>query len=371
MSIMEYFRKKARRGSPSGSSSADDSTRESRKDSKKDKGGKSSKKDKKAAKKKEGKSSLKDKLKSSFESSDPGSPPPFRHAASATGSLCSGPGSTSPVLPRVASGPGSLAVPTGGARIRSSSFDTSTLRHGESDNTLKVPTHSRRSASFDAAYNSGGSTSEDCTSDREAPPSSTFLGLPKYYRRRPLEIPRLCIHCLHLEAMSSAEGSPASEASDTFRYDHQVSFVAGSQSSGSEWEGDSGDDDEDRNTPRDILLSRTKGITLCVTPSDSDDALVPIDPSLIEQANLDEGVITLQVPILKPRSSSLDAGYLQPGSEDRRASLDFLQIPKQPRSTSVDVNLPTEESGHYQAYTSQSKRWVTITIQNCASNILC
>ena len=53
----------------------------------------------------------------------------------------------------------------------------------------------------------------------------------------------------------------------------------------------------------------------------------------------------------------MDASYLQPGVfDDRRASLDvdMLDIPKQPRSSSVEVSLPTEESSHYKAITSPS-----------------
>ena len=71
--------------------------------------------------------------------------------------------------------------------------------------------------------------------------------------------------------------------------------------------------------------------------------------------------VTLQVPLFKPRSSSLDVQYnieLHAGnggsSDDRRSSCEqLLSVEgdpyKQHRSTSVDVNLPTEGSTDYKA----------------------
>lgn len=71
--------------------------------------------------------------------------------------------------------------------------------------------------------------------------------------------------------------------------------------------------------------------------------------------------VTLQVPLFKPRSSSLDVQYnieLHAGnggsSDDRRSSCEQLLSDdgdpyKQQRSTSVDVSLPTEGSTDYKA----------------------
>ena len=134
------------------------------------------------------------------------------------------------------SGP-TLAVPYI-PRIRSSSFDTSTLHHEEqdSDNTLVVP-ESQRSKSFDASYSG---SSEENTSDKDTS-SSIFLALPKYYRRRSLEIPKLCIHCVHLEALSSQETSPTSPGGAKFDIDK----LRCSNFNYDSWDDFSSDDDYD------------------------------------------------------------------------------------------------------------------------------
>ncbi len=251
-------------------------------------------------------------------------------------------------------GASSLSVPNQ-HRLRSSSFDTSTLHHEEetlaAENYLQVP-----GAGQSVDY---GDTSEEANSDKENQYLSFLLGLPKYYRRRSLEIPKLCIHCVHLESLSSGEASPASVGSfdyedDTSRENRVVNsaYMTGSisDSNSDDWEEES-DDDEDLEYN---LLKSSKGILLTVTPSGSEEA-IPVDPSLAEIIDENEGVITLKVPIFKPRSSSMDAAYLQPGScDERRCSMDpdYLNVPQQARSSSVDVNLPTKESPRYSAIAS-------------------
>lgn len=65
--------------------------------------------------------------------------------------------------------------------------------------------------------------------------------------------------------------------------------------------------------------------------------------------------VTLQVPVLKQhRSSSMDATYSTVPSDDMRRSSwgeERLDVPKQNRSSSIDVNLPTEEDSTYHAVT--------------------
>ena len=51
----------------------------------------------------------------------------------------------------------------------------------------------------------------------------------------------------------------------------------------------------------------------------------------------------------------MDAAYApMVGYDERRGSLDpeMLDVPKQPRSSSVDVSLPTSETRRYKAITS-------------------
>ena len=76
----------------------------------------------------------------------------------------------------------------------------------------------------------------------------------------------------------------------------------------------------------------------------------------------------LQVPLVKPRSSSLDGAAStlmlsgggcgpgggdgeHPGDERRSSCENLLSVEKQQRSTSVDVSLPTSENRAYRAIT--------------------
>ncbi len=252
----------------------------------------------------------------------------------------------------------SLEVPDNSSRIRSSSFDTSTLGRGgeeeEEDNTLQVPSNSRRSRSFDATYSGGSTSDEGASPDRDATGTSSFLGIPKYYRRRSAEIPKLCIHCVHLEALSemgsSQETSPTSLGGSDFDLD-KCEEKKDYWSSDSEIE-DLTDDESFGSAEKFVP------ITLSVTPTDSEEAIVlSRAASGSEKMGTVGTASTLEVPHVKPRSASMDASYLQPGMlDDRRASLDvdMLDIPKQARSSSVEVSLPTEESSHYRAITSPS-----------------
>ena len=117
-----------------------------------------------------------------------------------------------------------LDVPISPPRYRSSSFDTTRMQshcdeedEGTSlDHRLQVPIHSSRSKSFDAAYCAGSSSTSEDISDKDTPSRvSSFLNIPKYYKRRSLEIPRLCIHCVHLETLSQ-ETSPTSPSHFTY-----------------------------------------------------------------------------------------------------------------------------------------------------------
>ena len=257
----------------------------------------------------------------------------------------------------------SLEVPDANPRIRSSSFDTSSFEHervgdDDEDNMLQVPSTNRRSRSFDATYNGGSTSDEGASSDRETSGYSSFLSIPKYYRRRSMEIPKICIHCVHMEALSemgsSQETSPTSPGGS--RFDLNKCGVAKDY-----WSSDSDTDDI---TDDDSFGSNERfiPITLSVTPTDSEEAIV-ISSTMVGNSCGDTiptphlNTTTLEVPHVKPRSASMDASYLQPGVfDDRRASLDvdMLDIPKQPRSSSVEVSLPTEESSHYKAITSPS-----------------
>ena len=256
-------------------------------------------------------------------------------------------------------------------RIRSSSFDVSRLQRCEDedegtsmDHTLQVPTHGARSKSFDAAYcNQGGSssTSEE-TSDKETTNRvSSFLNIPKYYKRRSLEIPRLCIHCVHLETLSQ-EASPTSPSH--FSYSSKNSSLCTTDSFDST-DGDPDDDcvtiSPDVSDNEAFTESRPLTSPSILTPPVAVTRALNVAERIqqSEMSNCFQDVVTLQVPILKPRSSSMDAAYMQNGCcDDRRCSLgaDLLDVPVQPRSSSVDVSLPTEKSAHYTAIPSKKSK---------------
>ena len=283
-----------------------------------------------------------------------------------------------------------LQVPTL-PRIRSSSFDSSSLHQLEmSDNegghTLQVPenpTKTRRKKSFQF-YGGSGSTSDEYGSDKEQ--VTNLLDVPKYFRRRSLEIPRLCIHCVHLEALSassSQEPSPTSPGEEFGLTDGPVyGFIYSSseddddssgEGEGEEEEGDSGDEASNptlppvRSLPKEAFAYGSTEIKCYIEESENgegEEGKTESTPHrsrreslFINGESIDEGnaVITLKVPMLKPRSSSLDAGYrnLHGAGDERRASMDtdLLDVPITQRSSSVDVSLPTE-TDTYKAMTA-------------------
>ncbi len=254
----------------------------------------------------------------------------------------------------------SLEVPDIGIRGRSSSFDTSSLDHEkevDEENMLRIPEANRRSRSFDASY-SGGSTSDDGASDNEKP-SMSFLSIPKYYRRRSLEIPKICIHCVHIEALAEAESSRENSPTTLIgghKFDLDKSVIDNDY-----WTSDSGseeDETDDESCGSSGGGERYIPITLSVTPTDSEEAIIISSTMVAGNKPTYAMNNTLEVPLVKQRSSSMDAAYLQPGiMDDRRASLDvdmMLDVPKQPRSSSVEVSLPTPDEAHYKAIRSPS-----------------
>ena len=139
-------------------------------------------------------------------------------------------------------------------KLRSSSIDASCLHQGEM-NDLEGPA---TSASGAGGRGNTSPTGSDASSvDRE--PGATLptvtssllrVDLPKCFRRRSLEVPRLCIHCVHLEAMAATAGerddssglsSPLSPAAaDTAGQDSRCSTP-----SDADGDADSTSDDDD------------------------------------------------------------------------------------------------------------------------------
>ena len=279
-------------------------------------------------------------------------------------------------------------------RGRSSSFDVGTLlksNDSSEDLTLQVP------SAADGGF--AGSTSDENTSDKESK-TSHMLKIPKYYRRRSLEIPKICIHCVHMESLSSQETTPTSPGCDRFgnanALDTHISYGSSSDSDDEADDDDDNDDDDHDDSdscsvkylgrghrgscpengqqtkpafnwdPKEIAkCAEEKRKKICssfgmslprrvrmlfgsgnCTPSDS-------DAQEKEKEDCGQTVVTLQVPMTKPRSSSMDAAYLPLplplGGDSSLQDSVQLDAPIQRRSSSVDVTLPTEESSHYKA----------------------
>ncbi|XP_021355652.1 uncharacterized protein LOC110451796 isoform X2 [Mizuhopecten yessoensis] len=242
-------------------------------------------------------------------------------------------------------------------RARSSSFDASTL-HKETQEFLEVPNPGRRCQSFDSSSSGWGQEVEEF--EREG---RRYSLISKYSRRRSsFEIPKLCIHCVHMEQYEEQHKEDES---------HHTEVENGASS------------DEDLSLDMGSLDSW----------DDSDDSCGPQDKE-VEDKEVEEimcnytNALTLEVPIIKTfRSSSLDATILNSqappnevvfksgrGTVQRQESFDegTLEVPKQVRSSSVDISLPTEKEAHYRAIaiTSNTTKAISKNALNHAANYL-
>lgn len=261
-----------------------------------------------------------------------------------------------------------LQVPTE-TRARSSSFDSCSLHNKESQEFLEVPSASgRRSNSFDVTANLSASSDEG-VSDQETNSTRKLLK----WRRASYEIPKLCIHCVHLETLANQEldntlSEKKSQQLDLLSSNYQV-FTSSSESlysSSSDLPPDSDYDysekDENESDYSPNVLSPVRGrspdLPGQISPRSTSPLLLqsPVNIDSPTEENDDEtsytNVLTLEVPVMKShRSSSVDAGYLQVSPSDSWKSLsgnDYLEVPPvQSRSSSIDVRLPTDENGHY------------------------
>lgn len=262
-----------------------------------------------------------------------------------------------------------LKVPSSEPRVRSSSFDSSTLKQ----DSLEVPNkHGRRCHSFDSActeHLSHGS-SEESINDKDT--MYINLKVPKYQKRRSsFEIPRLCIHCIHMETKAK-EMNESQESVDyksypkQFLFDNDLDSDEISITSSTSYTSTSTESLSDQGDFYYLTNSEDEG-----NESDCEDDFDDVDndnnvnngdldiPRLEHFDSKDDEVyvnaVTLAVPVIKQhRSSSMDERILKgPESQiQRQASFDegcMLDVPLQKRSSSVDVNLPTDQETSYKA----------------------
>lgn len=332
-----------------------------------------------------------------------------------------------------------LKVPSE-SRGRSSSFDSSSLQRQNtlSQELLEVPSkQGRRCHSFDSACTLQIKQSGSDDSINESGSSNWSLKVPKYQSRRSsLDIPKLCIHCIHMEAKAKETqeheealqifpgGSYRPYDSDNVSFTSSTSYTSTTPDSTSEPSGfyylnDSEDegnesDCEDNldspnfrnsvnsevlnsiqnnylngvnsnqmspNTEKRSILEILTGHSLKHIDSKDDEELDYVDVDN-DQEDVDDdededveddddedyiNAVTLTVPVLKQRSSSMDACFMKtqdcPKSSSktmqRQKSFDngdMLDVPMQVRSSSVDVNLPTEQESHYRAIPNSDSR---------------
>ncbi|CAI9735816.1 diacylglycerol kinase zeta-like isoform X6 [Octopus vulgaris] len=264
------------------------------------------------------------------------------------------------------------------ARVRSSSFDTSSLPNKDNQEFLKVPNTGRRSNSFDVTANIAISSDEGI-SDQETNSGKKLLK----WRRASYEIPKLCIHCIHLETLSNQEldtvlSDKTSQQLDLLTSDYPGVFTSSCESlysSSSDLPADSDYSDKDDNSECSIsalsLLETHSPDNIQDSPSLSSPPLLIKSPNELRPSNdnqLEEisyiNVLTLEVPTVKSqRSSSVDTGCLQVSPSDSwKSSLsgnEFLEVPVQPRSSSIDVRLPTEEDKHYVAINNANRKAIS------------
>lgn len=290
-------------------------------------------------------------------------------------------------------------------RGRSSSFDSSTL-HKEKD-SLAVPKPGRRCQSFDSCNEATGDRSWSTSSDENLSDSTKesrrgSFKLSRYRKHRPsVEIPKLCVHCVYIE--SAQQDSLEEQSKDSSRkfcgkfylgneMDDNLFSSSGSFSSSEEDFSDSSyesetDDEEvvncekldDKPNSGDGFSSSGQKQCNHISSNNkienlsfADDDYIEVNP-LLNDSSVDcpndgnggdyTNALTLHVPVVKQQRSTSFDGCLCKGSNPdnasnsnrpmvmRQASFDedFIDSSKQIRSSSVDVNLPTEEESRYKA----------------------
>ena len=269
--------------------------------------------------------------------------------------------------------PSTLKVPSAEPRIRSSSFDSSTLKQ----DSLEVPNKrdGRRCHSFDSACTDQMShgSSEESLNGKE----SIFVNfkVPNFSKRKSsFEIPRLCIHCIHMETrakeMHSSQDSVDRSYPKQFLFEDDFDSDELSNTSSTSYTTTSSESLSDQGDFYYLTNSEDEG-----NESDCDDDYDDNDndkdddsiPRLEHFDSKDDEVyvnaVTLAVPVIKQhRSSSMDERILK-GPEcqiQRQASFDegcLLDVPIQVRSSSVDVNLPTEQETSYKAIPHSDSRY--------------
>ncbi|XP_078322914.1 diacylglycerol kinase zeta-like isoform X7 [Crassostrea virginica] len=288
-------------------------------------------------------------------------------------------------------------------RGRSTSFDSSSLC-SENNEFLQVPITGRRCHSFDSCTIGSPSwsaeSSDDNGSERESR-SWNNLRISRGKRRASMEIPKLCIHCVHMERFAEKEhgglndncfsnggseeylasSSTSYTSSDDASFTSDIDFYLSDESS----QGDNGDKGSDvEPCSKDLIRNKSCSPDCGYPRSSHSHSPSPEDHKSPTEDRPYTNAVTLEVPVIRQhRSTSLDGALLQTSSNSdvttlqvnpnrgmvqRQDSFDEglldVNLKSQVRSTSVDVNLPTEEEKHYKAITGSPKAISKSTFSN-------
>ncbi|XP_048771764.1 diacylglycerol kinase zeta-like isoform X5 [Ostrea edulis] len=290
-------------------------------------------------------------------------------------------------------------------RGRSTSFDSSSLG-SENHEFLQVPILTgRRCHSFDSCTIGSQSWSAESSDDNASEKETrgwNHIRIPKAKRRTSVEIPKLCIHCVHMERFAEKEhgglqGKHFYVGSEEYLASSSTSYTSSSDDLGSltsdidfylSDESSQGDRGE-RESDAEPYLSDTGRNKSCSPDCGYPKSSHSHSPSPEDRKSPAEdrpytNAVTLEVPVIRQqRSTSLDGALLQQsnssldvavvkpvnpnrGMVQRQDSFDegLLDVKAQVRSTSVDVNLPTEEEKHYKAITGSPKAISKNTVSN-------
>lgn len=242
---------------------------------------------------------------------------------------------------------------------------------------------SKRSNSFDNASQwYFVNSSDDNSSDKECSAGSS-LTVPKgQMRRASWEIPKICLHCLHMETLakekqermsagpkfflgdsanvdvlSPGSRSPCSSTSSVYDSDENECYLSDSENSDSQNLTVRFSDTTHGNMinpPVISILEKAKHRIRINNESLSDLNLIGVpcrsvivDPN---SPNSDQisytDVVTLEVPVIKQRSTSLDASCMMgsPTKCSLEEELKVHPVKKQARSKSMDSNMPRKGS---------------------------
>ncbi|CAG5120052.1 unnamed protein product, partial [Candidula unifasciata] len=278
----------------------------------------------------------------------------------------------------------SVEIASPDTSTKASSSDSSTPRQhdfeGSSDH-LKVPVSStidgtpgqlgsvtvhanKRSNSFDNATQYVVNLSDDNSSDKECG-SGHNLAVPKrQLRRASWEIPKICLHCLHIETLANEQRIKASSEPTFIFGEDRAREPSPTSSSGF---ANSSSDNEDFSVSDSEIgdAQQCRGSFYEDVTNEGDlKLIVPVVRVLTHLSNTDNDnleelscviddsrtgnrmsytdVVSLAVPVVKPRSTSLDATLIIGSPVDIFLEDEPQDSPrkKQIRSKSVDSNMP-------------------------------